>query len=184
MYWTLRSTDPVYVRYRSQVVTSLARLVPLGWDHTLMNANTWRKGPDFTDRVKMLIREREQVAHVRENHVHEFEACLDVYARPTGSLMEAMYLNLTSFLTPGHFSQCSCNSSIMGLCSAVGPERPTFPPRGGIPAPVSKGHAHVPSTPTVFLQERTERIVVILTEVVLEEMCPADKLVGELICVS
>jgi hypothetical protein len=33
-----------------------------------------------------------------------------------------------------------------------------------------------------FLQERTERIVVILTEVVLEEMCPAfDKLVGELI---
>jgi hypothetical protein len=26
-----------------------------------MNANTWRKRTDFTDRVKMLIREREQV---------------------------------------------------------------------------------------------------------------------------
>jgi hypothetical protein len=51
----------------------------------------------------------------------------------------------------------------------------------GYPLPCLKGHdAHVPSTPTVFLQERTERIVVILTEVVLEEMA-FDKLVGELI---
>jgi hypothetical protein len=37
--------------------------------------------PDFTDRVKMLIREREQVAHVREVTMSmSFEACLDVYA--------------------------------------------------------------------------------------------------------
>jgi hypothetical protein len=53
-----RSTDPVYVRYRSQVVTFAHTVgAKLGWDHTLMNANTWRKRTDFTDRVKMLIRE-------------------------------------------------------------------------------------------------------------------------------
>jgi hypothetical protein len=39
----LRSTDPVYVRYRSQVVTFARTGAGTGWDHTLMNANTWRK---------------------------------------------------------------------------------------------------------------------------------------------
>jgi hypothetical protein len=68
MYWTCKVHRPVYVRYRSQVVTFARTVGAAGMGpHPYECQHVEEEDPDFTDRVKMLIRESVNSVVMHEN---------------------------------------------------------------------------------------------------------------------